>query len=196
MGMDTGAKKLLETVTIETLHAHQFSRSSLQATQVLTDLLSRYLTLLSSTCAKYAEHAGRLRMTTGDAINALGELGVDMDELSEYCVAEGRELSRYGVHTARRVEDMNEFHGASRPRLTAGIMVELATQPISWWVSEKTKRTRFTYNTCHCQSTSQWRVWTTLKMKMMWTWEAQKRMRMKSRIHYKKRRIWRCQSTQ
>lgn len=109
--MDTGARKLLETVTIETLHAHQFSRSSLQATQVLTDLLSRYLTLLSSTCAKYAEHAGRLKLTANDAICALDELGVDVQELGEYCVSEGRELARYGVHTARRMEDMNEFHG-------------------------------------------------------------------------------------
>lgn len=108
--MDAGAKKLLETVTLETLHAHHFSRASSQATSVLTDLLSRYLTLLSSTCAKYAEHAGRLRLNARDAECALGELGVDVRELSEYC-AEGRDMSRYATHTGRRVEDLNEFKG-------------------------------------------------------------------------------------
>lgn len=109
--MDVGAKRLLETVTIETLHANHFSRASTQATLVLTDLLSRYLTLLSTTCAKYAEHAGRLRLNARDAENALHELGVDVDELGEYCAVEGREMSRYAVHTARRLEDLNEFKG-------------------------------------------------------------------------------------
>ena len=88
--MDAGAKKLLETVTIDTLHANNFSRASTQATQVLTDLLSRYLSLLSATCAKYAEHAGRLRLNAKDAAAALGELGVSVEELSEYCALEGR----------------------------------------------------------------------------------------------------------
>ncbi|KAI0341250.1 hypothetical protein BDW22DRAFT_1359508 [Trametopsis cervina] len=107
--MDVGAKRLLETATIETLHAHHFSRASSQATLVLTDLLSRYLTLLSATCAKYAEQAGRLRLNARDAECALSELGVDVAELSEYCATEGLEMSRYAVHTARRVEDLNEF---------------------------------------------------------------------------------------
>jgi histone H3/H4 len=109
--MDVGAKRLLETVTIETLHAQHFSRASSQATSVLTDLLSRYLTLLSTTCAKYAEHAGRLRLNARDAESALHELGLDVAELREYCTVEGREMSRYAVHTARRVEDLNEFKG-------------------------------------------------------------------------------------
>jgi histone H3/H4 len=111
--MDAGAKKLLETATIETLHAHHFSRASSQATNVLTDLLSRYLAVLSSTCAKYAEHAGRLRLTARDAALALGELGVGVEELTEYCVMEGKEMSRYAIHTARRLEDLNEFRGQS-----------------------------------------------------------------------------------
>ncbi|KAF7795137.1 hypothetical protein EIP86_006284 [Pleurotus ostreatoroseus] len=110
--MDAGAKKLLETVTIETLHANNFSRASTQATQVLTDLLSKYLLLLSATCAKYAEHAGRLRLTAQDTVSALDELGLGVEELSEYCAGEGRELSRYARHTSRRMEDLNEFKAA------------------------------------------------------------------------------------
>ncbi|OCH91353.1 hypothetical protein OBBRIDRAFT_753366 [Obba rivulosa] len=107
--MDSGARKLLETVTIETLHAHNFSRSSTQATQVLTDLLSRYLSLVSATCAKYAEHAGRLRVNARDAAAALDELGVGVQELSDYCAVEGRDMARYAVHTASRIQDLNEF---------------------------------------------------------------------------------------
>ncbi|KAI0632902.1 hypothetical protein C8Q77DRAFT_1120425 [Trametes polyzona] len=107
--MDSGTKKILESVTIKTLHAHNFSRSSTQANQVLTDLLSRYLTLFASTCAKYAEHAGRLRLTVGDATHAMEELGTSVEELSEYCATEGREMARYAVQSSKRLEDLNEL---------------------------------------------------------------------------------------
>lgn len=104
-------QKLLESVTHKTLHANNFSRSSTQASLVLTDLLSRYLTLLTSTCAKYAQHAGRTDMTPQDAFCALDELGVSMDELREYGSSEANELARYARHSARRVEELNEFKG-------------------------------------------------------------------------------------
>jgi histone H3/H4 len=110
-GMDLGSYKLLESATHRTLHAHSFSRASSQASHVLTDLLSRYLTLLSSTCAKYAHHAGRTDLSASDAIGALDELGLGLEELTEYCSSEGKELGRYAIHSARRVEDMNEFKG-------------------------------------------------------------------------------------
>lgn len=107
--MDSAAHKLIESATHRTLHAHSFARSSSQASIVLTDLLSRYLALLSSTCAKYAQHAGRTRMTARDALGALDELGVSLEELSEYCSTEGKDLGRYAIYSARRVEDLNEF---------------------------------------------------------------------------------------
>lgn len=109
--MEAGSYKLLESATHRTLHAHSFSRASSQASHVLTDLLSRYLALLSSTCAKYAQHAGRTGLTARDGIGVLDELGLGLEELSEYCSSEGRELGRYAIHSARRVEDMNEFRG-------------------------------------------------------------------------------------
>jgi hypothetical protein len=102
---------VLESATHRTLHAQGFSRSSTQASLVLTDLFSRYLTLLSSTCAKYTAHAGRTRLTARDALAALDELGVGMDELTEYCASEGREMRRFALHTVRRVEDLNELKG-------------------------------------------------------------------------------------
>ena len=110
--MDTSAKKILETVTVKTLHAHGFSRSSTQANLVLADLLSRYLSNLSATAAKYAEHAGRRSIVAADAMEAFKELGTNMDELKDYCATESRDMARYAVHSSKRVEDLAEFKGA------------------------------------------------------------------------------------
>ncbi|THU97900.1 hypothetical protein K435DRAFT_857231 [Dendrothele bispora CBS 962.96] len=118
--MDGGAQKLLESVIHRTLHAHNFSRSSSHASLVLTDFLSRYLSLLSSTCAKYAQHAGRTRLNARDAMFALEELGVSIDELHEYGAAEGLELKRYALKSVRRVEDLAEF----RAQLSEGLRVD------------------------------------------------------------------------
>ena len=107
--MEAGAFKLLESATQRTLHAHAFTRSSNQASLVLTDLLSRYLSLLTSTCAKYAQHSGRTTMNMRDTAAALEELGVSLLDLNEYCATEGKELNRYALYSARRVEDLLDF---------------------------------------------------------------------------------------
>ncbi|GLB44098.1 putative bromodomain associated [Lyophyllum shimeji] len=107
--MENAGTKLLESATHRTLHAHAFSRTSTQASLVLTDLLSRYLALLSGTCAKYAALAGRNRLNVHDALEALDELGVSVDELNEYAATEGKELARYAVWSGRRVEDLHEY---------------------------------------------------------------------------------------
>lgn len=109
--MDARAKSILESAVHRTLHAHSFSRSSSQASLLLTDLLARYLTLLTSTCTKYAQHAGRTNLVAQDAFNVLNELGVSMGELEEYGSSEAAELGRYGVSTARRVDELREFRG-------------------------------------------------------------------------------------
>ena len=109
--MDARAKSILESAVHRTLHAHSFSRSSSQASLVLTDLLARYLILLTSTCTKYAQHAGRTNLIAQDAFNVLDELGVSMRELEEYGSAEGAELGRYAVSTARRMDELREFRG-------------------------------------------------------------------------------------
>ena len=126
--MDSGAHKLLESATQRTLHAHAFSRSSTQASSVLTDLLSRYLALLTSTCAKYAQHAHRTSLNVHDAIGALDELGVNLDELRDYCVAEGKELNRYALISSRRVEDLHEFKCMTYPQNTTALVLFLLVQ--------------------------------------------------------------------
>lgn len=109
--MDAKARVAIESAVHKTLHGHSFSRSSSQASIVLTDLLSRYLNVLASTCAKYAQHAGRTDLTARDAFCAMDELGVSMAELGEYCGSEAAEMGRYAVNTTRRVEELRDFRG-------------------------------------------------------------------------------------
>ena len=109
--MEGAAHKLLESTTHRTLHAHGFTRSSSQASLVLTDILSRYLALLALTCAKYAQHANRTGIAPWDALCALDELGVDVNELSDYCGSEGHDFRRFAALTARKLEDLHEFRG-------------------------------------------------------------------------------------
>lgn len=111
--MDNAAHKVLESSIHRTLHANSFSRASTQATFVLTDLLSRYLQLLTASCAKYSQHAGRSNISIRDVVGALDDLGLSVDELGEFFTLEGRDLSRYAVYTPRRAEDMNEFKSQS-----------------------------------------------------------------------------------
>lgn len=112
--MDASSSKFLESATYRTLHAHNFTRSSSTASHVLTDLLSRYLHLLATTCAQYAQHAGRSGPTVGDAVLALDELGISVDDLTEFYETDGRELGRYAVQTTRRTEELAEFKGQLR----------------------------------------------------------------------------------
>ena len=109
--MEDGTSALLESVTLKTLHAYNFSRTSSEASHVLTDLLSRYISLLAATCAQYAEHAGRSYVSPADIVSSLEELGVSVDELKDYCEGEGREMTRYTSSTARRMEELAVLKG-------------------------------------------------------------------------------------
>ena len=86
--MESCTHKLLETATLRTLHASSFSRSSALAANLLTDLLSRYLSLLSSTSAKYALHAGRTNLSVRDAPPALDELSFTVHDLSAFAATD------------------------------------------------------------------------------------------------------------
>ena len=48
-------------------------------------------------------------MNVRDAISALDDLGVNLDELKDYCATEGKELNRYALISSRRLEDLCEF---------------------------------------------------------------------------------------
>lgn len=109
--MESGSSKILESIIHRTLHAHNFSRSSSQAAHVLTDLLARYLSLLTLTCAQFAQHAGRSSLSIHDIIYALEEIGISTDELVGHCESDGKELARYAFSTPRRSEELTEMRG-------------------------------------------------------------------------------------
>lgn len=106
--------QILHTTTTRTLHAHNFNKSSTQATHTLTGVLSRYLALLAETCAQYAQHAGRTGVTVRDALAALEEIGIGIDDLREYVEGEAREMVRYTAQTARRTDELGDINGEFR----------------------------------------------------------------------------------
>lgn len=57
-----------------------------------------------------------MNLTVQDALSALEEMGVDLEELSDYCRTEGRELGRYTIQTMRRMEDLKDIRGQSPVR--------------------------------------------------------------------------------
>src|SRR5258708_2989513 len=85
----------LEYAVYRILYAHQFSKSSRRPMNVLVDLLARYLGLLASTCASYAQHAGRESGNMFDAVLALQGLGSDISELIDWNNREGRVNSQH-----------------------------------------------------------------------------------------------------
>lgn len=91
----------LKGLTNRVLHAHNFSKASSKALDVAVDLLSRYLELLAATCASFAQHAGRDAANVHDALMALEELGLDMNDIMEWCERDGIELAKYAGTTSR-----------------------------------------------------------------------------------------------
>ncbi|KAJ7046677.1 hypothetical protein C8F04DRAFT_1061335 [Mycena alexandri] len=130
--MEAGSYKLLESATQRSVHAAGFSRASASTTALLTDLLARYLALLASSAARYAQHANRTVVTPADTLSALHDLGFDLTDLKDY-IAEGRELGRYAVYSGRRVEELAEMRRelqVGRAREKGEVVLEYAPLPI------------------------------------------------------------------
>ncbi|KAJ8588598.1 hypothetical protein M405DRAFT_768872 [Rhizopogon salebrosus TDB-379] len=109
MASQAAAATVLDSVVLKVLHAHNFSRTSSQASVVLTNLVSRYLVLLSSVSGSYAELAGRSKVNMWDVLSSLGDFGITLEELDEYSSSEGKELGRYASSSTRRLDDLLEF---------------------------------------------------------------------------------------
>ncbi|KAF9238395.1 hypothetical protein BU15DRAFT_47719 [Melanogaster broomeanus] len=118
MASQAAAAIIVDSVIIKILHAHGFARTSSQATSVLSNLLSRYLVVVTSACGQYAELAGRSKLSVHDLVACLGELGTDLDELSEYCSTEGVELSRDASNSVKRLDDLADIRGYLEEGLT------------------------------------------------------------------------------
>ncbi|KAG9011425.1 hypothetical protein FRB94_008496 [Tulasnella sp. JGI-2019a] len=105
--MDASIRQHLHAVTIRTLHANQFNRTSSNAAHTLTDILQRYITLLALTSKQYAEHSGRdgAGVNVHDIVAAMAELGVGVDELMEFAGGEGGEMQKYSLTAGAPIED-------------------------------------------------------------------------------------------
>ena len=93
----------------QVIHAHNFSKASSKAVDIVVDLLGHYLELLTATCASFAQHAGRDAANVHDAVVALGELGIDIQDIMEWCERDGVELSKFGTGSLR--EHLEQFSG-------------------------------------------------------------------------------------
>ncbi|KAG1736221.1 hypothetical protein EDB19DRAFT_1722347 [Suillus lakei] len=131
MASQAAAATILDSVILKILHAHNFSRSSSQASIVLANLVSRYLVLLSSVCGNYAELSGRSRISVWDVLSSLEGIGVNLEELDEYCVSEGKDLGRYASSSARRLDDLSEFRGYLQEGHEDDAIPFLDPQPLS-----------------------------------------------------------------
>jgi histone H3/H4 len=107
--MDGATYRVLFEGVVRTLHSQNFARSSSEACNILTDLLSRYLRLLALTCAKHAHHCGRSDLTALDAVRSLEELGAALSELKNFQEIEGKDLARYSYCSQRRQMDLRDM---------------------------------------------------------------------------------------
>ncbi|KAG8883552.1 hypothetical protein FRB97_006399 [Tulasnella sp. 331] len=106
--MDASVRQHLHAVTIRTLHAHQFTRTSSNAAHTLTDIVQRYITLLALTSKQYAEHSGRdgAGVNVHDIVAAMAELGVGVNELMEFAEGlEGKEMQKYSLTAGAAMEE-------------------------------------------------------------------------------------------
>ena len=52
-----------------------------------------------------------------------------MEELKEYCAAEARDMARYAVHSAKRVEDLADMRGACLSVKALGVFLCTTASP-------------------------------------------------------------------
>ncbi|GAB1525364.1 hypothetical protein RhiTH_008524 [Rhizoctonia solani] len=99
--MDGTAHQHLHRATLRVLHSHNFSSSSSLASHTLTALYAEYLDLLARSFAAHSHHGGRTNPSWPDAVNALSEVGVDVDELSTWLGTEAGEVGKKYVVAGR-----------------------------------------------------------------------------------------------
>lgn len=126
----------LRRLTSRIVHAHQFNKASSNAVDIIVDLLSRYLELLAGTCAQYAQHTGRTGANALDAVVALQELGLDVDELKDWCERDGLELAKYTGGSGRAVE---QFGGGFNPTFQSGFRGRMLNCPLRYLVRRDEK---------------------------------------------------------
>lgn len=110
--MENTAHAHLHRATLRTLHSHNFTSSSSIASHTLTTLYASYLDLLARACAARAQHAGRTGVGWADAVGALEEVGVTIEELDGWGRTEAGEVGRKYVVAAKD----KDFYGLDRDK--------------------------------------------------------------------------------
>ncbi|KAF8305831.1 hypothetical protein DL93DRAFT_2089228 [Clavulina sp. PMI_390] len=88
----------LRNATVTVVRAHDFAKTSQTAVHVLTDLLARFCDLLIGTTSEHAHLAGRTSANVLDALAALEELGMDVQDLMDWRRVDGPTIAEYHSH--------------------------------------------------------------------------------------------------
>lgn len=97
LGMATqqAVQRHIHLATLRILRGHDFSRTSSNAVSVLVDLVSRFFDLVATSTAEHANFAGRDSANVYDVLQAFEELGIDLDEMLEWCRRDAPALDQY-----------------------------------------------------------------------------------------------------
>lgn len=93
--MESAVHHELTRATYKILRAHEFTRSSSAATDVIVHLVSRFLELVATSSGEYTQLAGRSTVNVFDCMNALDEMGWDLEETLRWCNTDGPLLASY-----------------------------------------------------------------------------------------------------
>lgn len=104
----------LRTATLRIIRAHDFSRTSNTAVHALVDLLARFLDLVAGTTSEHAQLAGRTSANFYDALMALEEVGIDLDEIIQWRRMDGSMLSEYRRTTQEGIVGLSGEYSLQR----------------------------------------------------------------------------------
>ncbi|KAF9513503.1 hypothetical protein BS47DRAFT_1344152 [Hydnum rufescens UP504] len=91
----------LRRLVRQVVHANNFTKASSKALDIVVHLLGHYLELLAAKCALFAQHTGRDGVNIHDALMALEESGMDVEDIMGWCGRDGVELSKFGPGSLR-----------------------------------------------------------------------------------------------
>lgn len=112
--MESAVHHELTRATYKILRAHEFTRSSSAATDVIVHLVSRFLELVATSSGEYTQLAGRSTVNVFDCMNALDEMGWDLEETLRF-VGDGGSWSRRGLYRLNRWQ-RHRLNGRERVR--------------------------------------------------------------------------------
>jgi histone H3/H4 len=87
--LSTFCQSMLRISTLHIVQSSGFDAVQANPMSVLAECLGRYMTFLAESAKEFAEHSGRARITALDVVDGLSELGIDLEDLSEWMAENG-----------------------------------------------------------------------------------------------------------